>query len=537
MRKHQVPSANRLFNLFNHLNYTVMKLKITALLLAVFGIMLTLMQTNCNPKTEDDKTLPTEEKADKVVKPVALPTNIVPGFNFPEDSASIYKWISNNSFSGSYDSASVYKHAWGIWAGLTANSGEKYAGDEMLVYETWLGLNDVRNLVETGQNGCDGVARKNGRASLQRPKQFEHAARFEKQNLSLMAVKGMRPFQNPSTVWVTVSYNPDAACYATQNKIFKQSVINKYYQAGGAGAITPFPSKSMTVKPTYMVYDNNDSLFRLPVWITAPVPANAGFTGQANNFVFIDKNNKQPKGKTAVPVDSTETNEAKIKAATINLSDFISFKLDKKMADFMNQQDSVQGMNNNAGSGYGTAKAGEVAVLVGMHVTTKEISNWTWQSYYWTPNRSHPGAPSSDLAASLRPTEITGAAANYACVAAYVMLTPNNPPNKTAGAGPMFGYNPYLEGAFGPGVFAGFANTYNASYQYGTQSNCMSCHALAVASPAGVYTTDQTIDLKGTYFNKQVSVDFAWSIQTALINDTIPYWQFTAATKENAVKK
>lgn len=157
-----------------------------------------------------------------------------------------------------------------------------------------------------------------------------------------------------------------------------------------------------------------------------------------------------------------------------------------------------------------------------MHVTTKEITNWTWQSYYWTPNRNNPGAPSSNLAASLRPTQIQGAAANYACVAAYVMLTPNNAPNNLA-QGSMFGYNPYLEGGFGPSVFK-YPNTYNQTYTYGTQSNCMSCHALALPSNAGLYSTDQTIDLKGSYFKNQVSLDFAWSIQTAIISDTTPYW-------------
>jgi len=70
-----------------------------------------------------------------------------------------------------------------------------------------------------------------------------------------------------------------------------------------------------------------------------------------------------------------------------------------------------------------------------------------------------------------------------------------------------------------------YPNTYNASYQYGTQSNCMSCHALAIPAPTGIYTTDQTISLAAPYFKSQVSLDFAWSIQTALISDSIPYWQ------------
>ena len=498
-----------------------MKLKITALLLAVFCMMLALMQTNCNPKNADEKTV-------KDVTPVPLPTNIVPGFHFPEDSAIIYKWISNNSFPGSYDSASIYKHAWGIWAGLTAQSGEVYGGDPLLVYQTWLGKSELKDLIEHDSLGCEGATRKFGISPFERPKQLEHGFAFSKRNFAMLAAipgKSAPARENFANFWVTVSYNPGAACFATTNKIYKASVINTYYNAGGLGAIPVFPSNSITVKPAYLVFDDTDSLFKLPVWKTAPNPASASFNIFSNpdsmQYVYIDKNNKQPANKVAVPVNNTENNAALIKAATVNLSDFISLKIDKKMAEYMNmEQDSISQIN---------AIAGQIAVLVGMHVTSKEISNWTWQSYYWTPTPKTPGLPSCDLAASLRPKEITGAAAHYACVTAYVMLTPNNAPNNTPGAGPIFGYNPYLEGSFGPGVF-GFKNTYNASYQYGVQSNCMSCHALAIADTNSVvnvaaqYTTDQTIDLRGSYFKNQVSVDFAWSVQSAFIRDTIPYW-------------
>ncbi|MFK4985829.1 hypothetical protein ACI4B7_28805, partial [Klebsiella pneumoniae] len=72
----------------------------------------------------------------------------------------------------------------------------------------------------------------------------------------------------------------------------------------------------------------------------------------------------------------------------------------------------------------GKATAGAIAVLVGMHVTTKEINNWTWQSYYWTPDPENPGTPSSKLAAANRPSQLVGAAAHYAMCAAYTMLTP-----------------------------------------------------------------------------------------------------------------
>jgi len=493
-------------------------------LVIVAGFLLlsfALVQCNSGDKEPGKDTV--EENAVLSIKPVPLPTNIVPGFNFPEDSSVILGWTTDKKFANQYDSASIYKHAWGIWAGLTASSGQKYAGDELLVYETWLGLNEIRQKVIDNdlQGGCAGKSfTRNGRAPFSRPKQFEHAAHFAAKRAMLGAMP-TPAFEIPANFWVTVSYSPDASCFVTEQQVFKQSVINKSYKPGGFGAITPFPNTSLTIKPTYMVFDDTAVLFKLPVWLTAPEPADSNFFGAANNFVYVDPANKQPAGKKVVPVDSTQKDAAKIAAATVNLSDFISLKIDAAMASEMNRQDSVQGMNNNGG--YGKAKKGQIALLVAMHVTTKEISNWTWQSYYWTPNRDQPGAPSSALAASLRPSQITGAAANYACVAAYVMLTPGNGANNDPASGPMFGYNPYLEGGFGPSTFP-FANRYNKSFQYGSQSNCMSCHALAIPDSTGLYTTDQHISLADEYFRNQVSLDFAWSIQTALISDTTPYW-------------
>lgn len=494
--------------------------KTTLFMLSAIALIM-LMLSECISKKE--KSIGTNELVVNGIIPVPLPYNIVPGFHFPEDSTVIYKWTNDKTFANSYDSTNIYKHAWGIWAGLTAQSGQTFAGDSLLVYETWLGLNEVRQLVVDNKASCEVKSfTRNGRAPLSRPKQFEHAARFASKNAGLaFNVASVLPVsENNANFWVTVSYNPDAACFVTQNKILKQSVINKYYNSTGLGAIPSFPAKSITVKPTYMVYSNKNVLFKLPVWITAPVPPNGNFTGNANSFVFVDKSNKQIAGKIPVPVDSTEKNTAKIADATVNLSDFIYLNIDQKMANEMNQQDSIQGMN-----GDGRAIKGQVALLVAMHVTTKEISNWTWQSYYWTPNRSQPGSPSSTLAASLRPSQIKGAAANYACVAAYVMLTTPNKITTSATNNSMFGYNPYLEGGFGPTTFT-FPNTYNKAYQYGVQSNCMSCHALAIADTnASKYTTDQIINLTDNYFKKQVSLDFAWSVQSALINDTKPYWQ------------
>ena len=62
------------------------------------------------------------------------------------------------------------------------------------------------------------------------------------------------------------------------------------------------------------------------------------------------------------------------------LATIYSFKMDADEAAAWN---AVQ--KGIGGSG-GTASAGDYGVL-GMHVNSKEIINWTWQTFWWQPGR------------------------------------------------------------------------------------------------------------------------------------------------------
>jgi hypothetical protein len=97
---------------------------------------------------------------------------------------------------------------------------------------------------------------------------------------------------------------------------------------------------------------------------------------------------------------------------------------------------------------------GDYAVLVAMHMTTREDDNWTWQTFWWNHGQQFPyGAP---------PESIVKPFNNYAMCTAYSMTT--NPPNSLTGQNVLC-YNPYLETGLTAVV--------------GTQSNCMSCHNTA----------------------------------------------------------
>jgi hypothetical protein len=486
-------------------------MKKTVLILSVIVVVTTIMIIRCTSPIV---------AGDTVVIPQSFPDESITGITFPTDSNTINKWINDEKFTTRYDSASIYKHAWGIWAGLTAPTDQKDgAGTKLLVYETWMGLNEVRDYIESGLSCNTGESKRKGRAGLTKPKQFEHAGMLARSINKMPKLKN-GDIAEANNLWVTVSYNRDQACHAINNKLFKQSVINTYYNADAIGNIPSFPNTSIMIKPTYLEFPASAKILQMPVWLNAPNPPDSLNVFAPDQFplcVYVDVQNKQASDKKLVPVTTGCKDKDSINKATCNLNDFINFTVDSTMAAFMNQQDSIQGVQ---------ATPGNRVLLVAMHVSTKEISNWTWQTYYWTPTPSTPGSPSSSLAASLMPTQVKGAARHYAVNAAYVMTTPNNSSAKDAGS--MFGYNPYLEGGFGPSTF-NLPNENNPQFVYGMQTNCMSCHAMATP-PSGSYSTtgyntDQFVDLNSSkFFKGQVKLDFAWSIQTALINDTIPYW-------------
>src|SRR5580658_7643073 len=100
-------------------------MKKATLVILTFLVLIVFTVVQCGEGKQKTGTSKTDTTG-KLITPVPLPTNIVPGFHFPEDSNLVYKWINDKRFSNGYDSTEIYKHAWGIWAGLTAASGQTY---------------------------------------------------------------------------------------------------------------------------------------------------------------------------------------------------------------------------------------------------------------------------------------------------------------------------------------------------------------------------------------------------------------------------
>ncbi len=129
--------------------------------------------------------------------------------------------------------------------------------------------------------------------------------------------------------------------------------------------------------------------------------------------------------------------------------------------------------------------------------------------------------------ASQRPTQFldTGAQ-HYAMTVAYQMVSPAQPitGGKNVGAA-VIGYNPHLEASFDKEVFQ-IVRKINGTInnQYGVQTNCMTCHNLALYNPQTDYTengganretpygTDYYMSITDPTFDNTLKLDFAWSI-------------------------
>ena len=249
---------------------------------------------------------------------------------------------------------------------------------------------------------------------------------------------------------------------------------------------------SVSLKPVFNLIPKNALIdgryFQLPVWPGPPATPQAWGPDRWPSSVWIDiqgGGNGQGKVDVAPKADgSSRTDET-----TYPVSSLINYRL--------NTEDA---RNWNAANQGGTAEDGDYALLVAMHTTSKEITRWTWQTFWWTPKADDPYLPSSAEIAGLRPMQLSGAPRNYATV---------------------YAYNPWLEAGFTPADLPdskpGIYNGQAVANNFGVQTNCMSCHGHANYNPnnistAPIYTGDQYVDLDDPRFLNTLKVDFLWSL-------------------------
>jgi hypothetical protein len=220
--------------------------------------------------------------------------------------------------------------------------------------------------------------------------------------------------------------------------------------------IAPFPRGAMALKTIWAVVHAGGPT-RLSVWDGGGDPVHANFPVAWPRQIIVD-----PAGATPGAVPLARFHHLRIGAAELA---------------------AVRAIDSSA-------QAGDWLVLLALHITTKEIPDWVWATWWW-----HDRPDAGPFAAGRTPALI-GPWRNYLMDISYSADTP-----READGTQNIAFNPWIE------VFPA-----------GTRSNCAACHQGAVWTPSGAppflpvrrgaRAPDDPLFRTGT------RLDFMWSIAT-----------------------
>jgi hypothetical protein len=396
-------------------------------------------------------------------------------FNFLPAST-INAWVTNHNL------REITGHAWAMWGAITSPTNEQFRGVQAPVYLTWWPQQDVF----AAQSQLSQLAISAHGVHFDRPRQFDRLRPAAGPGLAEAPV-----LPGSQTVSVTVQYNNPIFLQVRKYQYYLTPVLESINNAWGATpialqSIAPFPANAVMTKPTYLFAFANQAT-QLQYW-TGPAdsttPSVPDF-GSWTDWMWV-----LPPGMNINQFKQTHNDGHPV----VSVNDFFHFPL--TAADF--QPNSIL-----SASGF---QPGDFALLVAMHLASREIDNWTWQTFWWslTPTT----IPQFIRSRILPPFK------HYQVAVGYSFTNDN-----TESALPTLCYDPYLETAFDNSVFV-------KPGQLGIESNCMSCHRSAAwpsiapaSAPAGTvnpgYIANGLIDPGDPYlFEGQTKTDFLWGVQS-----------------------
>ncbi len=451
----------------------------------------------------------------QAIVPEFLRTTGIDGFTFPESEAGLTAQIAITTHGASADDRAgafrqLYRHGWGLWTALMRPSAQRYEGQVLRTYETWLSIDDLVTAAASPDAGPATV-----HAPVTRPQRLSPrrlvALRIDDARAEMASDDGSSEFDR---IIGTIKFDPTAANHITQQQLLRASALETLRRAG-APQIPAFPAAAVIAKPVYRVISRRDLVagryYLLKVWSGPPATPQAWGPDEWTSGVWIDLRGT---GSGSGEVDSVLAidGSSRTSANTYPVTTFVHHSLSPADAIAFNR--TVPSAN---------AAPGDTVLLLAMHVVTRETTRWTWQTFWWTPAADKPPAPSSDEIAAAQPPQLQDAPRHYAMALAYTMLSPEQPYTGGANATPaVYAYNPWVEARFGPADLpdsrAGLSpDGQPAGNNCGVQTNCMSCHAQATYHDAAVataprFTGARYVDLIDPSFVGTLSTDFVWAL-------------------------
>jgi hypothetical protein len=414
---------------------------------------------------------------------------------FPSRKEVIDGWIAAG------DTMKIRQHGWDIWAALTAPSGR---GD-LPVWETFYSGHEIFELDSTD---ADASGLRHTR-DFEVPSQHVHVRRAA-------AMAHAIPVDVDERRTSFNRFSRATADYITYHRLNFTETLDSINSAFNA-ANTPIAQRQFFVTQDSVDYRSfvlkvlfqfisGDSVTAVPYWNGyGPDASTSDTLPVADTWqqgIAVDPTGKLPLGSTIVmPVNNAPPRALKV----FHLQSFYWIRLTQADVDhfstFVRPQGDDLGAANHADSAslMQMVKPGNIALLMAMHVTGKEIPNWTWQTFYWSPN------PVDSLGYD-RPKYIPAPWNNYSMNTAYMMVNPDGQPRVA--------FNPYLETNLN-GLFP----TPSSPRWFGVQTNCMTCHRLAARGIINdtlhfaPYGPAQFIDPgDSSLFAGVTKTDFLWSV-------------------------
>lgn len=401
--------------------------------------------------------------------------DIPKGYDFPADRQTLEKYRSDQNV----DAQRL--HVWNVFAGMTQPTPDgKYA-----IWETW--FSEDETFASGAQPQAIGPRR---------------IIRRFRQPAQLRPGRGVAAAEAAGTGLMSfVLYNYSAYKHVRAQKLNLSSVLDGLSQSGvvdpkvlGDRIIPEFPNDAVALKTVWWPVAR-DKITPMPVWDPESNPLNPNgnpFTSWPR-VVAIDplSTNIPPNQTTSV----TFFNKQFPNSHVVGLGEFHYIVLDKQTAAAAMQNGQIA---NAVRLALGRPlQAGDYAVFAGTHLTTKEISDWVWATFWWHDH------PDDGPYAADRPNSVRGVWRHYLMNASYDLNFP-----KQADKSPDITFNPWLEAGFPRGI----------------QSNCMNCHNRASwqlnwksSDPAGrvflpIFRGDPDLANDPSYAKGQLRTDFLWSI-------------------------
>jgi hypothetical protein len=421
------------------------------------------------------------------IKPEPIP---LPPSEFPTPSADLEALIARN------DTVALRKHAWLLWSGLTADSSQSFNGRVLPIWETWLSEEETFSPVSQSIAAA-AVPRPRILLPLAPPRQFQHGA-FSPRTLAagtppkqrLLAGVKMSP---ESAGFLAASHETPAKSGQSYSYISAADLaqLNTAFDQDNAAVkdrkIIDFPAAATDLKMVFMPVKPN-GLSPIPIWNGAADSSDPTQPGSESwkTCVAVDPTNNR--SGTA----SINCNGQQIQAEIVPLKAFYSVQINAAEAATINSLSRL--------TGAAAVQANDFQVLLAMHVTTKEITNWTWATFWWQNGKNPPNDFPGSIADMPDASKVKGPWRNYAmCISDSMVLPATDPKGK-----PIVCFNPYLETVQTDGL----------------NSNCMSCHAMArlpLTGPVGAYPETYLpngfVDLADPkIFGGATKTDFVWAI-------------------------